>query len=82
MIDMIGHNMSQWAALIGHEVAHLTLDHTGKQVDRSIKNMVLQVITYGVVGNGRAQSPGGPWPSRPTTRSSVAALNGKPITWG
>lgn len=50
MIDMIGNDMNEWAGLIGHEVAHLTLDHQGQQADQTMKNTALQVITYGLIG--------------------------------
>jgi predicted Zn-dependent protease len=49
MIDMVGTDMSQWAALLGHEIAHLTLDHHGEQADRLGPRVLLQVITYGAL---------------------------------
>jgi predicted Zn-dependent protease len=49
MIAMVGTNMNQWAALIGHEVAHLTLSHVDQKVQRMGPQLLLQVISYGVV---------------------------------
>lgn len=51
MIDMIGADMNQWAALLGHEIAHLTLEHHDQRVDRLGPQVLLQVITYGVIGD-------------------------------
>lgn len=36
LIDLIGHEADQWAALIGHEIAHLKLDHGSKNRKRSL----------------------------------------------
>ena len=49
MIDMVGTDISQWAALLGHEIAHLTLDHHGERDDRLSPKVLLQVISYGIL---------------------------------
>jgi hypothetical protein len=49
MLDMVGENMDEWAALLGHEVAHLKLDHAGQQSKRNIPLNVLKTVTMGVL---------------------------------
>jgi predicted Zn-dependent protease len=51
MIDMIGKDMNQWAALLGHEIAHITLQHQGERVDRLGPQVLMQVITYGAISD-------------------------------
>ena len=51
MIDMVGTDMSQWAALIGHEIAHITLQHQDQRVERLGPEVLLQVITYGAIAD-------------------------------
>jgi predicted Zn-dependent protease len=51
MIDMLGNDMHQWAALIGHEIAHITLQHQGERIDRLGPQILLQVITYGAISD-------------------------------
>ncbi len=36
MLDLIGYNKDEWAALLGHELAHLKLNHVLKGIIRSI----------------------------------------------
>ena len=44
MISMVGYDSDQWAALLGHELAHLKLGHFEKNLMRKIPLMVLQEI--------------------------------------
>ena len=49
MVDMVGTDMHQWAALLGHEIAHITLEHQDQRIDRLGPQVLLQVISYGVI---------------------------------
>lgn len=51
MIDMVGTDMNQWAALIGHEVAHITLEHQDQRIERLGPEVLLQVIAYGAIAD-------------------------------
>jgi predicted Zn-dependent protease len=51
MLDMIGADMHQWAALIGHEIAHITLEHQDQRLERLAPQVLLQVISYGVISD-------------------------------
>ncbi|MEM7365697.1 MAG: M48 family metalloprotease [Pseudomonadota bacterium] len=44
MMDLIGDDGSQWAALIGHEVAHLKLAHSAKRAKRSIPIAIAKAV--------------------------------------
>lgn len=50
MLKMIGPDMHQWAAVIGHEIAHIKLAHMDKQVARKGPLMVLEAIVQSQVG--------------------------------
>jgi predicted Zn-dependent protease len=51
MIDMIGADMNQWAALIGHEIAHITLQHQDQRLKRLGPELLLQVVAYEAIGD-------------------------------
>jgi predicted Zn-dependent protease len=51
MVDMIGADMHQWAALIGHEMAHITLEHLDQRLERLAPQVLLQVISYGIISD-------------------------------
>jgi len=44
MVTLVGYNSDQWAALLGHELAHLKLGHFGKNLMRKIPLVVMQEI--------------------------------------
>ena len=50
MLDLIGDEGSQWAALIGHEVAHLKLEHSARRAKRSIPIAIAKAV--GTVATG------------------------------
>lgn len=51
MLDMIGKDMHQWAALIGHEIAHLKLGHQGKRIGLQIPLVIAQSIIQEKLGS-------------------------------
>jgi len=51
MLDMIGDNQSLWAALLGHELAHLKLSHGEKRAKRNLPISILKNIGKSVVSN-------------------------------
>jgi Zn-dependent protease with chaperone function len=52
MLKLIGYNPDEWAALLGHELAHLKLDHSSKGQGREIALDLLQVAVNSYFGNG------------------------------
>ncbi len=44
MVTLVGYNSDQWAALLGHELAHLKLEHVTKNLMRRIPIAILQEI--------------------------------------
>jgi Zn-dependent protease with chaperone function len=48
MLDLIGYNADEWAALLGHELAHLILEHSGKGEFRRTTLTVLRGPNIGV----------------------------------
>ena len=50
MMDLIGEDEDQWAALIGHEVAHLKQQHIQKQARRSIPVAIFKGLAQATLG--------------------------------
>ena len=44
MLNLVGYNADEWAALLGHELAHLKLEHSGKGQIRRTTLTVLRVV--------------------------------------
>ena len=51
MLDAIGADDAQFAALIGHEIAHLKLEHGDKQQKRNIPKQVANSVVGGLIQN-------------------------------
>ena len=51
MIGMIGSNEDEWAALLGHEVAHLTLEHGKKTRNRNIATTAADIAVQATTNN-------------------------------
>lgn len=51
MFDMIENNVDEWAALLGHEIAHLKLKHIDKQNKRSIPMTILKTVGQAVLAS-------------------------------
>lgn len=49
MLDIIEDRESEWAALLGHEIAHLKLEHADKQSRTSIPLTVLKTVSRAVL---------------------------------
>ncbi|MEM8660546.1 MAG: M48 family metallopeptidase [Pseudomonadota bacterium] len=48
---MIGYDASQWAAVLGHEIAHLKLDHVTERMSVSIPMEIGEAVLRGTVGS-------------------------------
>lgn len=60
MMDLIENDRDQWAALMGHEIAHLKLGHLDKRAKRSLPLSILKIVTQGVLAaDPLASSAGG-----------------------
>jgi Zn-dependent protease with chaperone function len=44
MLNMIGNDEDQWAAILGHEVAHLKLDHSRKSLNRRVPLKIAELL--------------------------------------
>ena len=51
MLDATGMDDAQFAALIGHEIAHLKLEHGDKQAKRSIPKQVASTVVGSLIQN-------------------------------
>ena len=58
MLDMIGDRTDLWAALIGHEIAHLKLGHGRDKVKREIPLQVLKTVAAGVLASNPLAATG------------------------
>ena len=51
MLDMIGNDRDQWAALLGHEMAHLKLNHSGKAMKRRVPLKLIELAVRASTDN-------------------------------
>jgi predicted Zn-dependent protease len=49
MLDMVGAEVAEWAALLGHEVAHLKLDHHADRARRSLPLGIIKNVGQGLL---------------------------------
>jgi len=58
MLDLIEDDVAMWAALLGHEVAHLKLAHGRSQSKRIIPMQILKTVTQGVLASNPLAATG------------------------
>lgn len=51
MFDMVDGDRDLWSALMGHEIAHLTLEHGEKQAKKAVPMAVLKAVGAAVLNN-------------------------------
>ena len=61
MMDLIGEDLHMWAALIGHEIAHIKLKHIEDRSNRSVPLAVLKGAAQAALGADRLASTAGGW---------------------
>ena len=54
MIEMIGYDASQWAAVLGHEIAHLKLDHVTERMKVSAPLELAEILLREATNNSVA----------------------------
>jgi Zn-dependent protease with chaperone function len=58
MLDLVGYNADEWAALLGHELAHLKLGHQHRGIFRRTTLTVLRVVINAYLENDVAAQYG------------------------
>ncbi|MCB1692356.1 MAG: M48 family metalloprotease [Pseudomonadales bacterium] len=58
MLDLVGYDEDEWAALVGHEVAHLKLKHGEKHAKRNIPLNIIKTVGGAVLNDPLSATAG------------------------